>query len=223
MASIDPLPPAASFSVAEAAATPGKGKTPYRRLPGRTAILWIGRGRLYLGDDHLLKVETFFFVENYKRFAYGDIRSLLLRQTARGMILSVVLGVLALGFGALGWVTDNAAGRWILLGIAAFFAALLAVNLVRGGTCRCQLVTAIGAQPLPSLNRTRPARRALGLLAERITAVQGEIPSHEAAERVDDALRRYSEQTGGARNPAKPEVVPPPTQTPEAKTPEERW
>lgn len=166
---------------------------PYHRLPGRMTTFRVGSyglRRLYLGADHLLQVEAVFCVENYQRFAYADIQSLLLRQTSRGLVLSIILGVLAAGFGALAWASSSSEGRIACLVTAGFFVLLLGYNLVRGTTCRCELQTAIGPQPLPTLNRLRVARKAFALLTERVEAIQGVLPPGEASIRIDEQLTR---------------------------------
>ena len=186
-----------------------KPPPPYRRLPGRMPTLRTsnyGRRKLYLGETELLQVEAVFFMENYRRFAYEDIQFLLLRQTPRGLIWSVVLGVLAAGFGGLVWSTDAFAGKVTFGVFAGIFVLLLLFNLVRGATCRCHLQTAVGPYPLPSLSRMRPARRALALIAERVTAAQGALTPADAAARVDGASVTPAGAVGGGAN--QPEGAP---------------
>lgn len=196
MPSADPASatnPSPDLAAAPAPA-PGKPDRPYRKLPGRMPSLRVGsygRRRLYLGAHELLQVETVFCVEHYRRFAYADIQAVLLRQTPRGLILSIVMAGLALGFGALAWAaSDTLPAMVTFIIVAGLFVFLLLFNLVRGPTCRCQLQTAIGPQPLLSLNRLRPARKALALLAERVEEAQGALPLGEAAALVDERLLR---------------------------------
>ena len=186
-----------------------KPKPPYQKLPGQMPLVRAGdygRKKLYLGETELLQVEAIFFVENYKRFAYEDIQSLLLRQTARGLIWSIVLGVLAAAFGLLAGSMDEPSAKIFWGVVAGILVLLLIFNLVRGATCRCQLQTAVGPYPLPSLSRMRPARRALALIAERISAAQGTLTPADAAVRVDEMLARPV--TGSARVRGS-EVAPP--------------
>lgn len=147
-----------------------------------------GRRQLYLCEDELLQVETMYFMQNYRRFAYADIQSFLVRQTPRGLIYNVILGVLVAGGGVLAWSMEAPEFRWVWLGIAGFFGVLLLINLVRGATCRCQLQTAVGPHPLPTLSRMRTAQKALRLLGERIAAAQGALAPDDAASRVDRLL-----------------------------------
>ena len=147
----------------------------YRRLPGRVSTLRRAVGvasTLSLGDDHLLQVTVRLYTERYQRFAYGDIQALLLRETARGLVYNLVLGTFAAGSGLLAWNAEDADARRVLLGVGVFWLALLAVNLGRGKTCRCQLQTAAGPHPLPSLSRLRPARAAFRLVTEKVEAAQ---------------------------------------------------
>ena len=150
--------------------------TKHRRLPGRVPRLtWsvVRRGSaLWLGADELVQLDTVFWTEKIRRFAYADIQALLLRETNRGLILNAVCGALAATFGLLAWGMDNAAARTGFAVVAATFALLGLVNAIRGGTCRCTLQTALGPHPLPSLGRRRPARKAFRLLTERVEAAQ---------------------------------------------------
>ena len=148
----------------------------FRRLPGRVTRLGLSLVRrgsaLWLGADELVQIDTVFWTEKTRRFAYADIQALLLRETPRGLILNAVFGGLAVVFGVLAWGMENEAARGGFAGVAGCFLFLLIYNAVRGGTCRCTLQTALGPQDLPSLNRRRPARKALRLITERTDAAQ---------------------------------------------------
>lgn len=144
----------------------------FRRLPGRVPQFTMGvvrrQSALWLGEDELVQVDTMFWREKTRRFAYADIHALLLRETPRGLIYSVVLGGLAAVFGLLAWGMESVGAQWVLSGVAGGFALLLVYNAARGGTCHCVLQTALGPQPLPSLARRRPSRKALRLITERV-------------------------------------------------------
>ena len=142
-----------------------------RLVSNASSVLW-------LGDDHLLQVEVAFSTERYRRFSYVDIQALLLRETPRGWIYSVILGILAAGGGLLAWRWDDIIDRRVFIGLAAGWLILLGINLIRGKTCRCHLQTAAGPHLLPSLNRLRPARKAWRLLTEKVEAAQ-RLPTPE--------------------------------------------
>ena len=139
---------------------------------------------LWLGEDHLLQVESVYFNESYRRFAYGDIQALLLRQTPRALATNTTLGVLAVGSGLIAWGVTEAIARDIFIEIGGFWIALLVVNLLRGKTCRCHLQTAAGPHLLPSLSRVRPARRAWQLLTAKIDAAQDALPPVDLARQI---------------------------------------
>ena len=178
-----------------------KPPPPYRKLPGRMPLVRAsnyGRRKLYLGETELLQVEAIFFMESYRRFAYEDIQFFLLRQTPRGLVWSVVMGVVLAWFILLFVTTGDLAWK-VAWGIfAGILVLLLLFNLVRGATCKCHLQTAVGPYPLPSLSRMRPARRALALIAERIAAVQGVLAPADAAARVDGMPAHPEKVTDGA-------------------------
>lgn len=151
----------------------------FRRLPGRVPRLtWSvfvrHNSALWLGADELVRVDTAGWKETTRRFAYADIQALLFRETPRGLIYSVACAGLAAFFGLLAWGMENPVWQGTMAAAAVFFALLLGFNAARGGTCRCVLQTALGAQPLPSLSRRRAARKALALIVERVAAAQGE-------------------------------------------------
>lgn len=164
----------------------------YRRLPGRMPLVRLavnGASILWLGDDHLLEVNTVYYSESYKFFSYGDIQALLLRETSRGLVYNSVLGAFAAAFGLAGWSMSDPTARWVFFGVEGFWAVLLTINLLRGKTCRCHLQTAAGPQPLRSLNRLRPARKALRLLTEKVEAAQGALAPADAARQMDSRAR----------------------------------
>ena len=165
----------------------------YRRLPGRTPSFQVtasGSSVLWLGDDHLLQVNRAHYTERYKRFSYGDIQALLLRETPRGLIYSFVLAALGAGFGLSGFAIHDPTGRGIFFGIGGFWVVLLLINLIRGDTCRCQLQTAAGPHLLPSLARLRPTRQALRLITEKVEAAQGALEPAEAARQMDSRAHK---------------------------------
>jgi hypothetical protein len=165
----------------------------YRRLPGRGSrnegwlTVTATSSRLYLGDDHLFCVDRSTFFEDYRRFYFGDIQAITLRKTDRGKIWNAVLGVLC-GLSAISALIFSSGISEIA---AMFFAAfaglclvLLGLNVARGPTCKCHLLTAVQMEVLPSLNRLRVANRALALLRPMIEQAQGTLARDEIAERL---------------------------------------
>jgi hypothetical protein len=168
----------------------------YRKLPGG-AWSAAGYSRLWLADDHLLEANSLLVVERYHRFFLRDIRAVIIEHTKVGRWLNIALGsfvaLSALGTGGLAFSAQRAAegdGQvvlWIFVGLLAtptlVLLALLAVNLVRGPTCRCVVHTMAGAHPLEGAKRLRRARRLLAELAPLIEAAQLGASSFSTAAR----------------------------------------
>jgi len=155
----------------------------YRRLPGSGisrkggSLLTITRTtcRLWLGDDHLLQVESVGgYSESYKRFYFRDIQAIFfLRKTNSWQILNLVLGLLTGAF-LLWTVLVKNTGGVIALGIfTGVFGLFLLVNALRGPACSCLLKTAVHLEELPSLRRRRNAERVLARIKPLIEAAQG--------------------------------------------------
>jgi hypothetical protein len=158
----------------------------YKRLPLGllSAFLALFRGRrnsLWEGGDHLLLVLSDGYRETYKRFYYRDIQAITAYRTVRGLVITVVLVIIALFFGLLALGVDTLGGRIFFGGMFVVSTVLVAVNLRLGPTCKCQLRTAVQAEDLVSLGRTRKLRRALDSIGPRIAQVQGSLTPDEVA------------------------------------------
>ncbi len=144
----------------------------YTRLPGKKRGLY-RQASLWLGNDHILSVESNSYTENYKRFYFKDIQAILLRRTPRRRNTNIVLGALACGFllllaaggGAAAFGTTIASG--LLIG--------LLINSVLGPTCICHVKTPLAVHELPSLCRLKKARRALEKILPSIRDSQGDF------------------------------------------------
>jgi hypothetical protein len=163
----------------------GSAETRYTRLPGRGPrragfiTVPLSRCSLYLGDDHILAVDNNGFSEDYKRFYFSDIQAIITRKTRRGATWSIVLALMiACSFvGALFLEVESVRIlSWILAGT---FLAFLLVNIFRGPTCVCHIMTAVQKDQLPSLNRLRVARKVIETLRPAIESVQGTLSPEE--------------------------------------------
>ncbi|MGE5840068.1 MAG: hypothetical protein ACM34H_09035 [Deltaproteobacteria bacterium] len=165
----------------------GKAETGYKRLPGRGprrggfVTVSFSRCSLYLGDDHLLGVDSNGFSEDYKRFYFSDIQAIVIRRTKRGGTWSIVLALM-IACSLMGVLfLRPESGRilsWILSGT---FLAFLLVNIFRGPTCVCHIITAVQEDQLPSLNRLRVARKVIEALRPAIEEVQGRLSPEEVS------------------------------------------
>src|SRR5438128_7093956 len=133
----------------------------YQRLTGwrRARVITLtpsGRSSLWLGRDHLLKIESSYYTEEYKRFYFRDIQSITVRKTKRREVRNLILGFLAVP-AAIRVLFNLVVGRaspsagvvtyLLVVGIA------LAINSVLGSTCTAYIRTAVQTEELPSLSR----------------------------------------------------------------------
>ena len=157
---------------------------PYRRLPGRTATFRYGAANspvssLWLGPDHLLKVERTTSRESYKRFYYADIQSIFLEESSRRTTLAIISGLIVavrlLPFFVY-LMTQRFDGFMVFCAFVALpFLLGLIVNLAMGRTCDAVLVTAVGTERLSSLCRLPKAIRALGEITAEVEKAQGSL------------------------------------------------
>jgi len=162
-----------------------RAKKRYKRLPGkgprRGGLISVSLSRcsLYLSDDHILAVDSNGFSEDYKRFYFSDIEGIITQKTRRGNSWNIALSLM-IACSLLGALfLESESFRilfWILSGT---FLVFLAVNIYRGPTCVCHIMTAVQEEQLPSLNRLRVARKVIGTLRLAIERAQGKLNPEE--------------------------------------------
>lgn len=183
----------------------GRAEPRYKRLPGRgprrggfiTASL--SRCSLYIGDDHILAVDSNGFSEDYKRFYFSDIQTIITRRTTRGTTWSIVLALI-LACSLTGAVfLEGESARIFFLVFSGTIPVLLFINILRGPTCNCHITTAVQEDQLPSLNRLRMARKVIGTLRPAIERVQGRLSPGEVNIPQDQGIRHPTHSTGRLR------------------------
>lgn len=151
----------------------------YRRLPGRrrrVGALWTAaRHSLWLGADHLLKVENRLYSEEYRRFYYRDIQAIMARRTGRWIVWNVIFGVLCGGSVLLSMQAGEPIGQIIGASLAGLCLLAILLNSLYGPTCVCHLRTAVQTVALPSWSRLRHVHKALNLLQPLIVQAQGAL------------------------------------------------
>jgi len=178
------------------------------------------RSSLWLGPDHLLAVDTSGYTENYKRFAFRDIQAVTMRRTIRSNVWTGIFSALAALFLLIGLATGGRAALVIWGIVSGIFLLLLAINLIKGPSCACQLQTAVQTEDLPSLNRVRRANRVMNVLRPLITQAQGYLPPEEVEARVRAEQAQAQPwgpgtaplvqgSQGGARMAGDPDIPPP--------------
>jgi len=157
----------------------------YIRLPGKKKNFPGGYNTLWLGRDHLLFIESKRFSEDYKRFYYSDIQSIITRITPVSKIINMFPAIFCGFFTLLAYLTAGMT-TWptyhlIIAGIALIF---LVISLFGGPTCVCHLKTAVQTEKLRSLNRLNTAEKAINHLRSRIELAQGILGPEELKENV---------------------------------------
>jgi multisubunit Na+/H+ antiporter MnhG subunit len=184
----------------------------YRHLPGRgrragfvSFGISSGWSSLWLGPDHLLSVDSQNYREEYKRFYYRDIQAVITRRTARATGWNTVLVILLALFVALIFVAELH-GRIIGGILAGTTLLILLINLVRGPTGVCHLITAVHTEQLPSLNRLKTARKVVARLRPLIEAAQGTVTPEllqAAAAQPIEARRPFAAAPARGRRPVR--------------------
>lgn len=160
----------------------------YRRLPGkglrRQGFLAVARiySTLWLAGDHLLNVDSNGFAEDYKRFYFRDIQALLVQKTRRGVTWSIILSIIAFifmlaAFRAAGRAESEMMIVWAVN--AGIFLIFLLLNLWRGPTCTCYIITAVQEEILPSLDRIKTAEKVIRTLRRTIKQAQENLSATE--------------------------------------------
>jgi hypothetical protein len=159
----------------------------YRRLPGKRRTV-VSATSLYLGPDHILQVRSNRISEEYQRFYFQDVQSVVLRKSApmhyAWTVSFVVLALLTAR------VSGNALWPFGILFIGAFFLWL------RGPSCEVQLRTAVTSERLLSLHRLKTAQRVLPMMRDQIEGVQGRVVS-APEDYAADAVRKPPPLVGG--------------------------
>lgn len=158
-----------------------KPPSDYKRLPGTGhAFIGFGRSTLWLGEDHILLIQRRGYIEDYKRFYFSDICTIVIQKTGLYLALNAVVGLLFSGFlflhflGVIRWHWDRP--EHIALAIpSASLLLILLVNAMKGPTCLTKLGTAVHAVTIPSMNRLRSSLRIVATLRKKIEETQGQL------------------------------------------------
>jgi hypothetical protein len=154
----------------------------YTRLPGKKKNFLIGYYELWLGYDHLLYIFSRFGIEDYKRFYFKDIQSVITRKTATGKIQNLILSIFCILFLLMalylkgGWSIFN----WSMVGLMTIF---LMINWLRGPTCVSHLHTAVQTEKLHSLYRLKTTKKVMNRLRLLVEQAQGKLAREDIREK----------------------------------------
>ncbi len=129
--------------------------------------------RLYLASDHLLCVDTCYFVESYKRYEFRNIEALWYCPTIGWHLATGLNLVLAVAFSA-GLLIPHLAARVVFGALLVVVVIAMAVNLLRGPSCRFYLKTAAHTEHLPSIVRCQKGEALMARLRPLIETAQVE-------------------------------------------------
>lgn len=134
---------------------------------------WAGFSQAWLGDDHLLIVNSNRFVERYQRFAFSDIQAIVVSEGGKRSFWQPLLLLVCL-LGGLAARSSFGRGFFAVIGVVAL--ALVILDIARGPRCRCVLQTAVSGERLYPISRMGTARSFLATITPAIESVQGSIP-----------------------------------------------
>ena len=148
----------------------------YRKLSGRNSVSY---QRLYQADDHLLVADGI-IQESYRRFYFKDIRAMIVGKSVRGVVYNTALPLIALSIGS--FVFTGTVPAVIVGGIwLGIFFLILLVNLIKGPTSNCYIVTAVQTYRIASLGRLFKARKVIEQITPLIQAAQADRPDRPDA------------------------------------------
>lgn len=174
----------------------------YQKLPGTRKGFLFGKYTLWQGADHILHVYSRLGVEDYKRFYFNDIQSVIIRKTPVGQFQNALLGCFALLFMLMTLTLD---GGWsVFCGVVAgIMMVFLLVNFFRGPTCETKLMTAVQTEKIHSLHRLKNTFKAMDRLRHDIHRVQGTLTREDletiAARRLHNKVPEARFQTLGSQ------------------------
>jgi hypothetical protein len=130
----------------------------------------MGSVRLWFGDADMLQVTYTPGRETYERMPFANIQAIMLTETKSWQWRLGIWGGLVVLIGLL----CLAAGAGIVeIGFALFVPLLfLIVELVRGRTCECYVLTGVERYRLYPWTRRRKAIKGIRLLSDRVKAAQ---------------------------------------------------
>lgn len=162
-------------------------KTSYKKLRGSA---FFSSNRLYRGPDHLLSIRNNLFSEEYLRFYYKDIQTIITRKTPTDKILSICFSFFLFLFLIFALMLTGGWSVFFFVLSGIFFIPLV-INLLKGPTSISYIQTPIQTVKLSCIRRLKNAEKAIAQLKPLIEQNQGLL----AEEQIKNINRRY-EDTG---------------------------
>jgi len=159
-----------------------------QKIPGTSSRFLIGVSQTgWIGSDHILCITSEArFIENYKRVYFRDIQYLLVRDTVTYRVTRIILGSLTVLFFMFGWFSSTPGFNYVGYFVAALFAVVFLVDLVRGPTCRTYLKTAVQTEELMFLGRRARAKKFIETITPLLEKAQsGPAPESQSSGRSE--------------------------------------
>lgn len=154
----------------------------YVRIPGKDCGLY-RRRTLWMGDDHLLLVESSGFTERYQRLHFKDMQAVIIHETTRMRDLNVMFAALAFLSATPALIhLDFPHSPLSLAGmvLSVLFLIALLVNMLRGPTCACSVQMPLATHELPTLRLHKDVETLLDRLKPQVEKIQGRLSREDA-------------------------------------------
>ncbi len=138
-----------------------------------------GYTQLWLAPDHILLLISSLFAEDYKRFAFADIQSIVITDQPSRIVPQVIMILAALAWMALWFAVDITFFKWTFVVTGALALLWSIIDIARGQRCRCYLHTRVSKELLAPVSRMKTARAFLATIRPKIEAVQGVLSPTE--------------------------------------------
>ena len=173
----------------------------YTRLtPAKRSVF--GSTRLWLAPDHIMLLISSRFAEDYKRFAFADIQSIVVTESPSRVVPQVAMVLAAVVWMSLWFAVHLRFFKWTFLVTGALALLWSIVDIARGQRCRCYLHTRVSKELLAPVSRMSIARRFVATVRPRIETAQGVLLAEQVVETASPQA-------------APPEIVSSPGYTPE--------
>jgi len=135
-----------------------------------------GYTQLWLAPDHLLLLISSRFAEDYKRFSFSDIQSIVVTELPSRVVPQVIMILASLAWMALWFAVDLRFFKWTFLITGALSLLWSIRDIARGQRCRCYLHTRVSKELLAPVSRMSIARNFLSTVRPMTEALQGALP-----------------------------------------------
>ncbi|VGO14333.1 hypothetical protein PDESU_02892 [Pontiella desulfatans] len=147
----------------------------YETFSRRTGAV-VAHHRMWKAPDHLMVVKEFGCAEEYKRFYFTDIQSIVIMRTPVYLLWALLLPVLLLFMVGFMFSVEKAG---FLVGLSCATLVIWFIHMLKGPTCKCWLQTGINRERLHMFNRVSAANRFWKRVEPLLRAAQGEFSLEE--------------------------------------------